>query len=495
MNRINNTYFNYIRELSDGLYTADFYCNDSFGNIGHSSVAFAIDTHPPVISLDSMLTHIYINYSNSIYFNYTAFTLGGEPLDTCEFWGNWGGGWHLNQTNKTAVIDSIPNSFLLSKLLDGTYKWNVWCNNINNVSDWSGQGNQTFTVDTIAPSNVKFVPPTVDSGKTINENDLKINVSAFDINLANFTINIYDTHYALFDLKTSSTIPPSSFYYEFKDLPDGLYFFNATACDRAGNCNNTETRHVLIDTVAIPPTPPGGDGGGGGGGGVPEKERISMKIVVPSISAISKTGKNKFNFHLENDGNVNFNDITIDGYLLGDSTLLDSPVTFDPNFIKLLESGKKENIFVTVSIDDPTILIYEVVINATSKTPAYNVYNKIFITFLGKNTTIVQKIIVFTEGLINENAECIELKDMLDDAKKALAEGNVEEAGEIARAAMEACKRTIEGLERPQAGKPKEDNTVRYIIIAMILAIVLGFLFNIYRQIRFRGWKNFFHRD
>jgi len=214
---------------------------------------------------------------------------------------------------------------------------------------------------------------------------------------------------------------------------------------------------------------------------------------VPSITAISKTGKNKFNIHLENDGEVNFNDISIKGYLLGDSKLLNSPVTFDPDSINLLESGKTQNILATVSIDDLEILIYEVVINVTSRTPAYNVYNEVFITFLGNNITNVQKIIEFTDGIINENDQCAEFKTMLDDAKKELAAGTIEKAGKDAQAAMEACKRAIQGLEQPAPAQSKQDNTVKYVIIATISAGLLGFLFNIYRQIMFKGLKLFFH--
>jgi hypothetical protein len=247
--------------------------------------------------------------------------------------------------------------------------------------------------------------------------------------------------------------------------------------------------NVIVTTTPISP-----GGGGGGGGGGEEPKTISMKIAVPSITTISTLGKTKFDINLNNDGNVDFNDVTISGYVIGDSKLLDAPATFDPSFIKLLQSGKNEHSSVTISITDPEILIYEVVINATSKTPVYNTYNRVFITFLEKNNSNIMKIIAFTEGLINDNVECVELKDMLNDAKKELEAGNIEEAGKKAQAAMEACKRTIEGLEKPQTTTPRADNTVRYIIITIVSAIVLGLVFNIYRQIRFRGWKNFFKR-
>jgi len=256
---------------------------------------------------------------------------------------------------------------------------------------------------------------------------------------------------------------------------DGIQNQNETGVDCGGPC------------LACPV-----NAGGGGGGGAAAQQRISLKIMVPSITTVGKIGKNNFNVDLENDGDVDFDDISIEGYVIGDSKLLGTPVTFNPNFITSLEKNKNESTVVTFFIESPEIFIYEVVINVTSKTPEYNTYNKVFITFFEENITNIQKIIAFTESLINENAECIELKDMLEDAKEELAAGNIEMAGKKAQTAMEACKRTIEGLEKPQVSTPKEDNTVRYIVIATISAVLLGILFNIYRQIRFRGWKNFF---
>jgi len=52
----------------------------------------------------------------------------------------------------------------------------------------------------------------------------------------------------------------------FTNLSDGLYFFNATAFDLAGNKNSTETRNVTINTTISSPPQTTGQGSGGGGG-------------------------------------------------------------------------------------------------------------------------------------------------------------------------------------------------------------------------------------
>jgi len=240
---------------------------------------------------------------------------------------------------------------------------------------------------------------------------------------------------------------------------------------------------ILEDTTETP------SGGGGGGGAA---RSVSMNIIVPSTLSLEEKGEVEFSVDIENKGDVELKDISLVGSLSGDSKLINTPVVFNKTLITSLGVGKKESVLVTTFIDDTEVLFYEVVINATAKTPAYNIYNKVFINFLGRNNSNVIRIVAFTDGLINENAECTELENMLDDAKKELDAGNVEEAGKKAQAAMEACKRTIEGLEKPQTAKPKEDNTIKYIIIATVLAVVLALLFNIYRQIRFRGWNGFF---
>jgi len=192
MNPVNSTYFSNTKNLSEGNHNVTFYCNDSLGNLANVSRTFAIDTEPPAISLESLLTHEYLNYTSNLYFNYTPFSAVG--LSTCELWGNWSGGWHLNQSND--AIENLSLNIFTLNLTEGTYTWNIWCNNTGGVSDWSAQGNQTFTIDLNITPPTPPVPPGggggSGSGKIVNVSNITENVSVplVEIPKINFTENI-----------------------------------------------------------------------------------------------------------------------------------------------------------------------------------------------------------------------------------------------------------------------------------------------------------------
>jgi hypothetical protein len=129
---------------------------------------------------------------------------------------------------------------------------------IFNVSSWSNYsiGEET---DSITPQ-INFTSPTRASGSSQTSKDIVINVTSSDANLRNFTIYLYNLTHSL--INSSLNNSANNNYVSFNNLADGVYYFNATAYDIAGNSNSTETRNITIYTETI--IPPGGGGGGGG---------------------------------------------------------------------------------------------------------------------------------------------------------------------------------------------------------------------------------------
>ena len=102
--------------------------------------------------------------------------------------------------------------------------------------------------DTIYPT-INFTTQTETSGTTlITRSNILINVTANDTNLKNITIKLYNSTRALVN-STNTTM--SSLFANFTGLSYDTYYFNATACDTSGNCNNTETRNVTIEASVV----------------------------------------------------------------------------------------------------------------------------------------------------------------------------------------------------------------------------------------------------
>jgi len=207
----------------------------------------------PVVSLIYPLDNSYSNSSDNI-FNCSAIAIEGLLNATLFVWNSSG----LYATNSSLISGTENYSSWHMNLNDGSYEWNCRAYNINNESDFASL-NWTLTVDRTFPL-IAFGAGTYNSGITIEDNKIIVNVSASDLNLNELTIYLYNSSRDMIDSVSNSN---SSIYYEFSGLSPGLYYFNASATDLAGNENWTETRNVTLFMDAplisfVAPTPANG---------------------------------------------------------------------------------------------------------------------------------------------------------------------------------------------------------------------------------------------
>ncbi len=146
MTQFDPTYYNSSESsIPEGTNDVIFYCNDTLGNLGSLDITFGVDSFPPAISLNYPLSTTYLQSGLNLQFNYTPSPNGGT-LESCELWGNWNSGWHINLST-TSIVNDVVNTFTQNISNDGTYLWNIWCNESTGNSDFSAQGNQTFIID------------------------------------------------------------------------------------------------------------------------------------------------------------------------------------------------------------------------------------------------------------------------------------------------------------------------------------------------------------
>src|SRR3989338_5153176 len=162
----------------DGNHQVIVYVNDSVGQVGQTTVSFTVTIGAPTIILHSPVNS-FVN-SSSVVFNYTP---SDPELARCELWGNFDGTFKLNQTNLNSTNNAI-NSFLLN-LTDGTYLWNIRCN--DSFGNDAFDGNKTFYVDTIKPS-ISLTEPT---GTKTNRSNISLTYSTNDTWNISCVYNVY----------------------------------------------------------------------------------------------------------------------------------------------------------------------------------------------------------------------------------------------------------------------------------------------------------------
>jgi len=156
-----------------------------------------------------------------------------------------------NSTRALIVTNFSTNRSIyinISSLVDGLWFFNATAINSSNWANSTAIIN--VTIDTTYPT-INIGTGTETSGVFLKRNDSYVNITSEDTNLKNITIYLYNSSFSLIN---SSNGTANYLAINFTGLSDGIYYFNASACDRADNCNSSgfATRNVTIDTI-IPP--------------------------------------------------------------------------------------------------------------------------------------------------------------------------------------------------------------------------------------------------
>ena len=182
-----------------------------------------VDVTPPILTLISPLGGN--NYStSSIWFNVTS----NEALSSCKYSiNNWA-------TNVTMTSFNSTYFYNLTTISNENYLAKFWCNDTSNNINSTLTSN--FTVDTINP-NINFTSPSDLSNSYQTRRNIVVNITINDTNLQNATIFLYNSSRSI--INSTSTGLIGALFVNFTNLVNGIYYFNATAIDYAGNSNST----------------------------------------------------------------------------------------------------------------------------------------------------------------------------------------------------------------------------------------------------------------
>jgi hypothetical protein len=153
----------------------------------------------------------------------------------------------FNRSLTSSEILSIYNATALShssiNLSEANHTLNVYAE--NSSGNVTSTGTINFGVDLTAPS-PNFTIPTETSGSYVSRSNVLVNVSVTDTNFANMTVYLFNSDKSLNRSNVSTSNP---YFINYTSLADGLYYFNATTFDSAGNYNSSETRNVTLDAT------------------------------------------------------------------------------------------------------------------------------------------------------------------------------------------------------------------------------------------------------
>src|SRR3989344_2282515 len=272
-NGANNTLTNcadtFFNVSGSGDFTLTLYANDSLVNEAGTNSNFSVSVGSPTISISSPVDS-YLN-NNDVTFIYNA---SDVDLNSCQLWGDFIGNFSLNQTTSSPGNGTFSN-FTLDNLNDGTYNWNILCN--DSAGNSAFNGNKTFYVDTTSPSLTVSEPTGTKTSRTgvplnFNVNDSSPTSCVYNV-FRGVNAEISNTSIGCYDNSTT-----------FSVTVDADFTLNLYVNDSAGNLKSASS------TFTVSTSSGGGNGGGGGGGGsssTASQTLSSSALLITSLSDVS----------------------------------------------------------------------------------------------------------------------------------------------------------------------------------------------------------------
>jgi len=137
----------------------------------------------------------------------------------------------------------VTMNFTVVNLTEGSYIWNIWCNDTTNNGDFS-TSNKTIGIDTTY-SLISYDTQTSADRANLSRSSIYVNVTFTEINLANITFTLTNDTTTLY----SDVYSTATYEVNWTSLADGNYTYYVNITDKANNKNSTSARIITLDTV------------------------------------------------------------------------------------------------------------------------------------------------------------------------------------------------------------------------------------------------------
>ena len=242
----------------------------------------------------------------------------------------------------------------------------------------------------------------------------------------------------------------------------------------------SEDKETETETVTETTTVTSSSGGGGGGSLVNVPKQVSLELIVAGALSMHMNDTLEVPIILMNTGELDINDITLDATT--DSDFLTIEIE-DTSFAGLASNESvSTNMLFTSSADEAQKA--EITLTAIGQDPSVTETSKIIMDIIDENKankSMVEEKMTFLADLFKNNPDCLELQEMLGEAKKAFSEDKFDKALVLIGSAISACREMLSYKDKEMVLEtPKKFLRFRIslpLIITLILAVIAIMLF------------------
>ncbi|MDO8517279.1 MAG: hypothetical protein Q7S33_04080 [Nanoarchaeota archaeon] len=357
--------------------------------------------------------------------------------------------------------------------LNTSYIWNITINHTNFPVNFSG---------TIASRTAPY-----GTGISINLRnyfrDLD-NLDGYYNETVNFTIRSNATTSAI----TKSV--SSDWLLTLSATTNTIEILNISASDLNNVTNlsmtNATSNSFEVTFTTPAPAPVATPATGGGGGGVSAVKYISIKLIVPQDIILSGSDTIKIPFEVQNNGQMSLNKIFLSSKVLFNNVESeDVQISLPEGYIEQLDFGQSRKLVMNIKGDLTKSGKYKATIYANVTSPKFFDYGDFYIELTKSNETNAEKELVFSEKLVAENPECLELTELVNEARNFFNKGDVENSLKKSQEAIKACESSISKNEQVTYATNFVKDKFFYVLTTTLAVFGLGFVFYFYKRVRF----------
>lgn len=251
--------------------------------------------------------------------------------------------------------------------------------------------------------------------------------------------------------------------------------------------NNFTVSFTEPETTPTPqPTPTGG----GSSSGSTRLKHYSLKIITPGDVVISEKNYIDVPFSVQNNGQVDLEGINLSSFIKFNDEFSDAvTISLQDSYLRELRYGQSENYSMRIIANTQKSGKFKATLLANVSSPKFSDWADFFIELRKTNESEAEQILLFTEKFLSDNPSCLELTELVKEARKAFESGEFSTSLDLATRATEACEEAIsanEQIKYPVVGFVRDN--FYYISFATLAIFLFGFILYIYKRIRFNKY-------
>jgi hypothetical protein len=246
---------------------------------------------------------------------------------------------------------------------------------------------------------------------------------------------------------------------------------------------NIEVSFTEPEVVSVPTS--------SGGGSTTKLKHFSLKLIVPEDVIISNENYIEIPFKVQNNGQIDLKGINLTSFVQFNNEFSDDiSISLGVDYIDELRFGQFENFTMRINANTQRSGRYKATIYANVSSPKFSDFGDFFIELRKTNESEAEQILIFTEKFLGDNAECIELTELLKEAQRLFDVDDFVASARIARELTEACEDSITANEQiSYSAITIAGENFYYIAFALLTILFAGFIFYIYKRVRFNKSK------